>query len=78
MNNDTIQGNWKLLMGEVQKQWAKLTDDHLAQVEGSRKKLAGAIQKNYGIAQEAAETQVSDWEKTRKKMMDSTVQKDSK
>lgn len=78
MNNDTIEGNWKQLMGDVQKQWAKLTDDHLTQVEGSRKKLAGTIQKNYGIAIEAAEKQVADWEKSRRKMANSVVQKASK
>ena len=43
MNNDTIAGNWKQLMGDIQKQWARLTSDHLEQIEGSRKKLAGNI-----------------------------------
>lgn len=78
MNHDTIAGNWNQLMGDIQKQWAKLTDNHLAQVEGSRKKLAGVIQENYGIAQDAAETQISDWENSRKKITDSIVQKASK
>lgn len=75
MNNDTIAGNWKQLMGDIQKQWGKLTDDHLTQVSGSRKKLAGVLQKNYGIAQEAAETQISDWENTRRKMAEGLVKK---
>lgn len=77
MNNDTIAGNWKQLMGDIQKQWAKLTNDHLEQIEGSRKKLAGALQENYGIAQEAAETQISDWENTRRKMTEKLSQKGS-
>lgn len=78
MNSDTIKGNWKELMGDIQKQWGKLTDDHLTQVEGSRKKLAGVLQQNYGIALEAAEKQISDWETTRKQMTDKLFQKDSK
>ena len=78
MNNDTIAGNWKQLMGDIQKQWGKLTDDHLTQVSGSRKKLAGALQENYGIALDAAEKQISDWETTRKAMTDKLFQKGSK
>lgn len=77
MNNDTIAGNWKQLMGDIQKQWARLTSDHLGRIEGSRKKLAGALQENYGIAQEAAEKQISDWENTRRKMTEKLSQKGS-
>lgn len=78
MNHDIIEGNWKQLMGDIQKHWAKLTNDHLAQVSGSRKKLAGVLQENYGIALDAAEKQISDWEITRKKMTDKLFQKESK
>ena len=69
MNNDTIEGNWKELMGDIQKQWGKLTEDSLAQIDGNRKKLAGAIQKSYGIAFEEAEKQMNEWENTRAKMV---------
>lgn len=62
MDSDTIEGNWKQLMGNIQKQWGKLTDDHLTQVNGSREKLTGTIQENYGVAREEAEKQISDWE----------------
>lgn len=78
MNNDRIAGNWKQLMGDIQKQWPKLTNDHLVQIEGSSKKLAGTLQENYGIAQEAAEKQISDWEIARKKAADKLSQKGSK
>lgn len=78
MNNDTIEGNWKQMIGDIQKQWGKLTNDHLSQVEGSRKKLSAAIQKNYGILQDEAEKQIADWETMRKKMTDNLLQKDSK
>mgnify|MGYP000580716585 CR=1 FL=1 len=63
MNKDIIEGNWKVLKGEVQSRWGKLTDDALDQVDGNREKLSGLIQKNYGIAKDEAETQIKDWEK---------------
>lgn len=78
MNNDTIAGNWKQLMGDIQKQWGKLTDDQLSQVNGNRKKLAGVLQENYGIALDAAEKQISDWETTRKTVTGKLFQKGSK
>jgi uncharacterized protein YjbJ (UPF0337 family) len=78
MNKDTIEGNWTQLIGDIQKQWGKLTNDHLAQVQGSREKLAGAIQENYGIARDEAAKQISDWEKSYKKMTDNLFQKDKK
>lgn len=68
MNTDIIQGNWKVVKGEVQKQWGKLTNDHLDEIEGNREKLTGEIQKNYGVARDEAEKQVSAWEKAREKV----------
>lgn len=70
MNKDIFEGNWKQLKGDVQKKWGKLTNDHLDQIEGSREKLAGAIQENYGIARQEAERQIAEWEKTRKHVND--------
>ena len=68
MNSDIIEGNWKELRGNVQKQWGKLTDSHLDQINGSREKLSGAIQKSYGIARDDAERQMKEWEKNIKKI----------
>jgi uncharacterized protein YjbJ (UPF0337 family) len=64
MNKDILEGNWKEIKGNVQKQWGKLTNDHLDQINGSREKLSGAIQKSYGVAREDAEKQMKEWEKT--------------
>jgi uncharacterized protein YjbJ (UPF0337 family) len=36
MNRDTLQGQWKQMKGSVKKQWGKLTDDDIAQVDPSR------------------------------------------
>jgi len=62
MNSDIIEGNWKQLMGEAEKQWVKLTNDHLSEINGSRKKLSGIIQEQYGIMQDEAEKQIKAWE----------------
>ena len=62
MNWDQIEGNWNKLKGHVRTQWGKLTDDDLEVVAGKRDKLAGIVQERYGIAKEAAEKQVKDWE----------------
>lgn len=68
MNKDIFEGNWKELKGNIQKQWGKLTDNHLDQINGSREKLSGAIQKNYGIARDEAERQMKEWEKAIEKI----------
>ncbi|WP_394681644.1 CsbD family protein [uncultured Comamonas sp.] len=62
MNEDTIKGNWKQFKGKVQEQWGKLTNDDLDVVDGQREQLVGRIQEREGIAKDAAELQVKDWE----------------
>ncbi|MFP4313231.1 MAG: CsbD family protein [Alphaproteobacteria bacterium] len=62
MNKDIFGGNWKQFKGEAQKQWGKLTNDEVDQINGSREKLIGKLQERYGIAREKAEKEVSDWE----------------
>lgn len=61
MNWDRIQGNWKQLKGEAQRQWGKLTDDELDQAAGDRQKLAGLVQERYGIGKDEAERQIDEW-----------------
>ena len=62
MNWDTIQGNWKQVTGKAKQQWGKLTDDDMDVIAGRRDQLAGLIQERYGIAKDAAEKQVAEWE----------------
>jgi len=61
MNSDTLKGQWKQLKGDVKKQWAKLTDDDLKQIEGHKDKLVGKIQERYGSTREDAERQADEW-----------------
>ena len=65
MNSDIIEGKWKEISGTVKQKWGKLTDDDLAEINGSRTRLAGKIQKSYGVAREEAEKQLKEWDETR-------------
>jgi uncharacterized protein YjbJ (UPF0337 family) len=62
MNWDRIEGSWRQLKGRVREQWGKLTDDELDNIAGKRDRLAGSLQKTYGIAQDEAEKQIKDFE----------------
>jgi uncharacterized protein YjbJ (UPF0337 family) len=52
MNWDRVQGNWNQFTGKAKKQWGKLTDDELAQINGNREQLEGKIQAKYGYAKD--------------------------
>jgi uncharacterized protein YjbJ (UPF0337 family) len=58
MNEDTLKGQWKQIRGEVKKQWNKLTDDDLDQIDGQREKLEGRVQELYGHSREEAHDKV--------------------
>lgn len=60
-NWDEIAGNWKQLSGEVKKQWGKLTDDEVMEINGDREILTGKIQAMYGIAKVHADRQIDKW-----------------
>ena len=58
MNIDIVKGNWHEMKGKVRQQWAKLTDDDVEKIAGSREELEGKLCKTYGYAKEAAEKEV--------------------
>ena len=62
MNEDTIKGNWKQFKGNLREQWGKLTDDDFDVIDGRREQLLGKLQERQGLAREAAEKQISDWQ----------------
>jgi uncharacterized protein YjbJ (UPF0337 family) len=61
MNWDQVKGNWKQMQGEAQKQWGKLTNDDLTQIEGERTKLAGRLEARYGYAKDRANKEIDAW-----------------
>jgi uncharacterized protein YjbJ (UPF0337 family) len=63
MNQDTFEGNWKQFRGKVKEEWGKLTDDDLDVIAGKRDQLLGRLQERYGIAKDAAEARIKEFEK---------------
>jgi uncharacterized protein YjbJ (UPF0337 family) len=61
MNSDQMQGKWKQIKGSVKERWGKLTDDDINIIDGKHDQLVGKIQEKYGIAREAAQKQVDEW-----------------
>lgn len=62
MNEDTIKGNWKQFTGKIKEQWGRLTDDDLDVAAGKRDQLLGKLQERHGLAKDAAEKELKDWE----------------
>jgi uncharacterized protein YjbJ (UPF0337 family) len=58
MNKDVFKGQWTQLKGHVRKQWGKLTDDDLDQIQGDAEILQGKIQERYGRAKDEARREV--------------------
>ena len=58
MNADIMKGKWLQLKGEARRQWGKLTDDDLDQVEGNAEKMMGKLQERYGYGREEAQREL--------------------
>ena len=63
MNEDRIKGNWKQFTGKMKEQWGKLTDDDFDVIAGKRDQFLGKLQERQGLAIEAAEEQLTAWQK---------------
>jgi uncharacterized protein YjbJ (UPF0337 family) len=66
MNRDTLKGQWTQLKGQVRKQWGKLTDDEVDQIQGDSEILMGKLQQRYGYTREQAQREIERWEVERK------------
>jgi Uncharacterized protein conserved in bacteria len=54
MNSDILKGKWLQVRGEVKRQWGKLTDDDITQIDGDTEKLVGKLQERYGYNRQQA------------------------
>jgi uncharacterized protein YjbJ (UPF0337 family) len=61
MNWTQVESKWDQLKGRARSEWAKLTDDDMANLGGKKDQLLGKIVERYGIAKEQAELQVDRW-----------------
>ncbi len=71
MNWTQIEGKWDQVKGQVRSQWAKLTDDDVANLKGKKDQLVGKIVERYGVAKDDAEQQIDNWLKRVNKGIDS-------
>ena len=58
IHGDTNKGAWNEIKGEARKSWGKLTDDKLEEVKGESERLAGLLQKQYGMSIEQARDEI--------------------
>lgn len=70
MNKDILKGKWMQMRGDLRKQWGKLTDSDMNQIQGDAEKFIGKLQERYGWDREQAERELNDYmnrsgEKTR-------------
>lgn len=61
MAEDMFKGAWKQLKGNVKKQWGKLTDDDLMEIDGNKDILVGKLQERYGYSKAQAEKDYDTW-----------------
>jgi uncharacterized protein YjbJ (UPF0337 family) len=61
MNWTQIEGRWQTLSGQLKSQWAKLTDDDVANIAGKRDQLLGKLQERYGVLKDDADKQIDKW-----------------
>lgn len=61
MTQDMLRGAWKQMRGNVKKQWGKLTDDDLMQIDGNKDILIGKLQERYGYSRAQAEKDYDTW-----------------
>ncbi len=61
LNENIIDGKWKMVKGEIQKMWGKLTDDELEQTKGNISQLTGLVQQRYGENQESIRERINNF-----------------
>jgi len=61
MNRDTFKGQWMQLKGQLRRQWGKLTDDDVDQIQGNAEIMIGKLQERYGYSRDEAEREWERW-----------------
>jgi uncharacterized protein YjbJ (UPF0337 family) len=61
MNTDILKGKWMQMKGDLRKQWGKLTDTDIDQIQGDTEKFIGKLQERYGYSRQQAEKELNDY-----------------
>jgi len=67
MNRDTFKGQWMQLKGQLRRQWGKLTDGEVDQIQGNAEVLIGKLQERYGYSRQQAEQELERWDVERER-----------
>jgi uncharacterized protein YjbJ (UPF0337 family) len=59
---ERIKSNWNQYQVRAKEQWSKLSEEQLANLQGSREALASRIREAYGLGAEEAEKQLAGWQ----------------
>ncbi|MES3037664.1 MAG: CsbD family protein [Bdellovibrionota bacterium] len=58
INENVIKGQWKVIKGEAQKLWGKVTDDEWDQTRGNVAEMEGLLQRKMGYQQDEAKSEL--------------------
>lgn len=58
MYTDELYSNWEELKGKVKKQWNKLTDDDIDEIEGNVNKLVARLSSAYGKTKDEMQKEI--------------------
>jgi uncharacterized protein YjbJ (UPF0337 family) len=61
---ERIEGDWSRLRHRARHEWARLTDEHLDEIDGRRDRLRNRIRDVYGVSDDEADKQVTSWERS--------------
>ena len=61
MNEDILKGKWNQLKGELQKEWVKLTDSDVDQIEGELTRLQGVLEEKYGQSSDEIKKKIKEF-----------------
>lgn len=56
VNQQTLEGNWNEIKGQLRERWGQLSGDELDRAQGNVEQLVGTIQRQTGEAREYIET----------------------
>lgn len=59
MNREIFEGKWEEMKGKIKRQWGKLTDDDLLEIEGDNQEIYGKLQKHYGYTKDEVDKQLN-------------------
>lgn len=61
MNWDRIEQNWKHFKVQAKRNWDRLSENELLQINGNRDELCSKVQQAYGIGRSEANLQIDEW-----------------